>query len=43
MVRCARPTSALDDLLDFDPTGGVTRFGGNRTRLLDAVERQPLP
>ncbi|MCA9696335.1 MAG: sigma 54-interacting transcriptional regulator, partial [Myxococcales bacterium] len=27
----------IDDLLEFDPTGGVIRFGGNRILLLDAV------
>jgi two-component system response regulator HydG len=27
----------IDDLLDIPPTGGVIRFGGNRTLLLDAV------
>jgi two-component system response regulator HydG len=27
----------IEDLLEFDPSGGVIRFGGNRTLLLDAV------
>ena len=27
----------IDDLLELPPIGGVIRFGGNRTLLLDAV------